>query len=407
MNQDTVPSDSPVDEPWRRARLAHGLRAFVPLMPLGTFLASMTIAISLWAVTPRGLMTKWLNVALLLTVALWAVGYLVSRFQDRPPTRLGCRSWLVAASLATGLFWGATGVALLPDSAPHQQAALTLTIAAATALWLPLFVIERITLLTTAAPSLLPMALKLLLPPTVAPMATMGSLSLVLLAALVAAAALIRRMFDADEAAHRALYHQATHDPLVDLVNRAEFDRRVARLECTSRGPYAIVFIDLDHFKHVNDTAGHGEGDRLLREVGAVLREEKRRADVAARVGGDEFAILMDLCSDDEAVRVARAVAARIEALTVRQRGRGSRVTASIGIACSVAGAGSVASVIDTADRACYAAKRSGRNRIKLARQVGSAGSPSPPSSAAAAENVTARAWTWSACCKPSTSSTI
>jgi diguanylate cyclase (GGDEF)-like protein len=371
-------------------------------MPLGTFLACISIAISLWPVTSRGLMTSWLNVALLLTVALGAVGYLVHRFQDRPPTRLGCRIWLVVASLATGLFWGVTGIALLPDSAPHQ-AALALTIAAATALWLPLFVIERITVLTTATPSLLPMALKLLLSPTATPMATMGSLSLVLLAALVAAAALIRRMFDADEAAHRALYHQATHDPLVDLVNRAEFDRRVARLEGASRGPYAIVFIDLDHFKHVNDTAGHLEGDRLLRDVGAVLREEKRKADVAARVGGDEFAILMDLCSDDEAVRVARAVAARIEGLAERQHGPGMPVTASIGIACSVAGAGSAASVIDTADRACYAAKRSGRNRIELARRVGVAGTPSP----AASENVTARTWTWNACCKPSTSSTI
>jgi diguanylate cyclase (GGDEF)-like protein len=400
MNRDTVPSDSLIEEPWRRARLAHGLRGFAPLMPLGTLFACMTIAISLWPVTPRVLMTSWLNFAVLLTVALWAAGYVVHRFQDRPPTRPACRRWLVGASLAAGLFWGATGVVLLPDSAPHQ-AALALIIAAATALWLPLFVIERITVLTTAVPSLLPMALKLLLPPTATPMATMGSLSLVLLAALVAAAALIRRMFDADEAVHRALYHRATHDPLVELVNCAEFDRHVAQLEATSRGPYAVVFIDLDHFKRVNDTAGHLEGDRLLREVGAVLREEKRKADVAARVGGDEFAILMDLCSDDEAVRVASAVAARIERLAERH-GPDSHVTASIGIACSVGGAGSVASVVDAADRACYAAKRSGRNRIELARRVGVAGTPSP----AAPENRPTRTSTWSACCKPSTSST-
>lgn len=372
---------------WHRARFSRGLRSFAPLMPLSTFAGCAAVASYVWPVVPGDRLASWFNAGLLLVVALAGVGYVVHRAhagRSAGPATARCRAWLVVASLAAGSFWGVTGVALLPPSSPLHQAALALTIAALTSLWLPLFVIERITVLTHAAPALLPMALDLLLPPTAMPLATMGSLLFIVLLALVAAAHILARMFEADDATHRALYHRATHDALVGLANHAEFERRVARVEASARGPFAVVFVDLDHFKRVNDTAGHGQGDRVLREIGRILRDEKRKLDVAARVGGDEFAILMELCNDYEALRVARAIASRIDALPPVPGGDGLRVTASIGVASGASGMSG--SVVDAADRACYAAKRAGRNRIELARRVERhGGASSPPRQAARA----------------------
>jgi diguanylate cyclase (GGDEF)-like protein len=205
----------------------------------------------------------------------------------------------------------------------------------------------------------------------------MGSLLLLQLIAFAFVAQVAKRMLDADCASQCALYQQATHDSLVGLVNHAEFRRCVSVLDSAPAGPYALVFIDLDHFKEVNDTAGHGAGDRLLAHVGTILREEKRKSDVAARVGGDEFAILMEYCNDREALRVARAVLRRINEFKLEHEGWLLHATASIGIACSggdtlsAASAFSARDVLEAADQACYTAKRSGRNRIELAPQVG------------------------------------
>jgi diguanylate cyclase (GGDEF)-like protein len=245
---------------------------------------------------------------------------------------------------------------------------LALSLAVVAVLWLPLFAIERVTLITLAAPVLLPMALMLLFSPSAAPLAPMGSLLLLLLAAFFVVAKIFGRLLDSDRATQRTLYHQATHDALVGLINQAAFQRCVTALESAPSGPYAVVFIDLDRFKDVNDTLGHAAGDRLLQQVGGILREEKRKADVAARVGGDEFAILMELCSDREAMRVAAAILRRIGELDLRHNGWRLFVSASIGVACRSAESGTILSVVEAADQACYSAKRAGRNRIELAR---------------------------------------
>jgi diguanylate cyclase len=175
------------------------------------------------------------------------------------------------------------------------------------------------------------------------------------------------RIFFADLAARRALYHEATHDSLVGLANRAEFHRRAQTLEIMRARSYAILCIDLDHFKEVNDSAGHAAGDALLRQIGAVLRETVRKEDLAARLGGDEFAILMEDCNVDDAMHVAAAILERINGFALSGGGKRRRVTASIGIACSADLCASPAKLLEAADQACYAAKRGGRNRIEIA----------------------------------------
>ena len=123
--------------------------------------------------------------------------------------------------------------------------------------------------------------------------------------------------------------------------------------------------IDLDHFKHVNDTIGHPAGDRLIKEVAAILRERVRESDVLARLGGDEFAVILPNTSVTEARLVAEAIVATIRDRSLVKDEQG--VTASVGIA--VFGDDprhSPESIVSEADTAMYAAKDGGRDSVRL-----------------------------------------
>ncbi|MGH6712401.1 MAG: putative bifunctional diguanylate cyclase/phosphodiesterase [Bradyrhizobium sp.] len=200
---------------------------------------------------------------------------------------------------------------------------------------------------------------------------------------IVTAAALIllvvwhtRRLVSQREAFEAALHDekkrlawQATHDPLTDLANRREFEARLAQeLERFRAGdlPHALVFLDLDQFKIVNDTCGHLAGDELLRQVSHILKGAMRSGDVLARLGGDEFGLLLPHCEPRLAERIAERLRADIENLNLVWEGRTFNVTASIGIA-SISEAGlSIEEALSSADIACYGAKEKGRNRLQM-----------------------------------------
>ena len=166
--------------------------------------------------------------------------------------------------------------------------------------------------------------------------------------------------------AEEALAHQAFHDALTGLANRALFTDRVEqalRRGARGHGQPALVFIDLDGFKGVNDTLGHPAGDALLREVAARLRSVVRVEDTVARLGGDEFAVLVEQsgCGPDEAVATAERVLTLLAA-PVPLDGQTVTVSGSVGIAVGDAGA-TGASLLGDADIAMYAAKLAGRGR--------------------------------------------
>ena len=106
------------------------------------------------------------------------------------------------------------------------------------------------------------------------------------------------------------LSHQATHDTLTGLVNRPEFERRLTHLlgSANPHVPHALLYLDLDQFKVVNDTCGHAAGDDLLRQISALLRTKLRARDTLARLGGDEFGVLLEHCSVIEAKRIANSL---------------------------------------------------------------------------------------------------
>jgi len=122
--------------------------------------------------------------------------------------------------------------------------------------------------------------------------------------------------------------------------------------------------LDLDRFKHLNDTAGHDAGDDALRQLADCFRQELRGVDSAARFGGDEFALILPKALSEGAMLVAERVRARIEQIVIPEFGN---LTASIGIASFPANAASRTELFRAADDALYAAKRAGRNQVCVA----------------------------------------
>ncbi len=164
------------------------------------------------------------------------------------------------------------------------------------------------------------------------------------------------------------LQHMADHDPLTGLLNRRSFERELNQhiTQVQRYGPEgAALVLDIDRFKHINDTLGHNVGDELIVKVAQTLRTRLRDSDVLARLGGDEFAILLPRGGDAEATRVAEAVLGAVRAQSVvTAAGRRRSITASIGIALfSDTERLSAEDVLVNADLAMYDAKEAGRDR--------------------------------------------
>jgi diguanylate cyclase (GGDEF)-like protein len=160
------------------------------------------------------------------------------------------------------------------------------------------------------------------------------------------------------------LRSQATRDGLTQLLNRAEFDRRAGvAVERMRRGglPGTLVIADLDHFKTVNDTWGHEVGDRVLCAFADACRSVVRASDLVARIGGEEFVLLLPGSSPQDAERVVRELRARLCAVPMPDPDL--QVTASYGVVSTTAHRG-LPAVVAAADAALYRAKRAGRDRL-------------------------------------------
>ena len=167
------------------------------------------------------------------------------------------------------------------------------------------------------------------------------------------------------------LSNLASHDPLTGLLNRREFEQRVrATVEHreAEEGQHAVLYLDLDQFKVVNDTSGHAAGDELLRQVGALLRPRLREGDVLARLGGDEFGVLLPHCPPSPALRIAEALRKAIVDFRFAWKNRSFTIGVSIGLVNLAEGPHTLASVLSAADAACYLAKDKGRNRVQVYR---------------------------------------
>jgi diguanylate cyclase (GGDEF)-like protein/PAS domain S-box-containing protein len=170
------------------------------------------------------------------------------------------------------------------------------------------------------------------------------------------------------------LLWQASHDSLTGLVNRREFERRLGELIETARTQqreHALLFMDLDNFKTVNDTCGHAAGDELLRQLTSVMLSRMRGSDTLARLGGDEFGALLESCPPEQALRIAHALRETVREFRFVWEDKTFSVGVSIGLVPITAETGTVSRVLSLADACCYEAKKKGRDRVQVYRPAG------------------------------------
>ena len=169
------------------------------------------------------------------------------------------------------------------------------------------------------------------------------------------------------------LLRQAKHDPLTNLYNRREFERQLSatikeRRDVNATPESAVFYIDLDHFKIVNDTCGHAAGDEMLTRVASVLTQNVRENDVVARLGGDEFAVVVRNCPQQKAIDLAESIRAQIDRISYTWGSESFGISASIGVCIVLMQDDNLDDIINSVDTACAAAKKSGRNCVHVIR---------------------------------------
>lgn len=197
-------------------------------------------------------------------------------------------------------------------------------------------------------------------------------------------AALQRQLIEKNE----QLEQMAATDPLTGLYNRRHFGHVIEQSFAESDrydNDLACIMIDMDGFKQLNDTCGHGVGDQVLQLAGRVIKANLRRMDVAARYGGDEFVVLLPQANCDEAAHAAERIATEFRAATAATLGRATGLSMSIGIASVKSSeSASAEQLMAAADEAMYRSKEAGRDRITATGPKSVASSAAAPNSPSA-----------------------
>ncbi len=170
----------------------------------------------------------------------------------------------------------------------------------------------------------------------------------------------------------RQLSYQACHDSLTGLINRYEFEKRLNKLITSSienNTTHALLYLDLDAFKVVNDTCGHVAGDELLKQLPLLLHRLVRNNDTIARLGGDEFGMLLNNCRPEKAQKIAEKILHAVQDFHFIWEEKKFRIGVSIGVVKIDKHSKNINNMMSMADAACYSAKDSGRNRIYVAKE--------------------------------------
>jgi diguanylate cyclase (GGDEF)-like protein/PAS domain S-box-containing protein len=163
--------------------------------------------------------------------------------------------------------------------------------------------------------------------------------------------------------------YRASHDTLTGLSNRSEFEQALKRFVDNNREPdqiNALMYIDLDQFKIVNDSCGHSAGDLVLQDVAKLMKNCVRSSDLIARIGGDEFAIILSKCDTEKSMKIAKKICKSVSDYRFHHDNKIFKIGASVGLVMINTNWESEARLMEAADSACYQAKRTGRGRVHL-----------------------------------------
>ena len=358
-------------EAWLQLKKLDILYSYANLSVLINLVGAVTVAAFLRTEVAQAPLTVWFLFGLTLAGARIASRHQYDTQRHLRGERIDISRWryvYLVITILTGLHWGLMSALIYPADSLTHQLFVTFIVAGVTAASVPVYSTGSLSFAGFVIPALLPLAARFFYH-FEEPYMAMSVMIVLFALALLVAAAQTGSIIRSNMALSHALHHQATHDSLVGLVNHGEFQRRlqtVAGISKAGNRPFALIFIDLDLFKRVNDAGGHSVGDRFLVEIGNILRQKVRKADTAARVGGDEFAVILEDCGADEAQRVSSDILRAISSFVLQYEGESFRVGASIGVAFSDSGGHSASQMLRAADQACYAAKEAGRNRIEV-----------------------------------------
>lgn len=288
--------------------------------------------------------------------------------------RFDVNAWLrlhrVLTSLSGGIY-GSLSVFFFSTEQPLYQMLVILLPAGMGAAAVGTHSVDRTTILCFLLLAIAPLAARCLLEGTLVHSVIAAMLCILILIMLKSSEQTQKIMVDNINMS-QSLRYRATHDGLVDLLNRDEFKKEFDSLISTTarssssakRSVTSMIFIDLDNFKTLNDTHGHQAGDSALIKIGEIIRSAIRKSDVAARFGGDEFMILIQSNSVDQANNVAEKIQTKINAFQESMSEIDTSFGASMGIGYSDNPQVRFEDLLSVADKACYQAKKSGKNKI-------------------------------------------
>ena len=339
----------------------------------GSYLAAVMLCWLCWERFDRDVMLVWL--AVLSVSSLLRVKMFMDWFRcpnsERTPDRWERRYW-VTLMLSAGV-WGIGALAVMPPDDRLSQALVMLFTVGMSVSAVSCYSAYRYMTLVSIGLVLLPCTVWLLFQPS--SMQVGVAIAVLVFATFVASAT--RKLSDAlekafrltrqMERAHSISARAAQTDELTGLMNRRAFFEHAHLLYAQCRHnqqPLCALMMDMDHFKHINDTYGHQAGDQVLRQIGGVISASFRKSDVYGRLGGEEFAVLLPNTSLEAAQAIAEQLVESISGLAVEPV---KGLSASLGVASTQAQDEDLHGLMNTADKALYRAKALGRNQVAVA----------------------------------------
>jgi diguanylate cyclase (GGDEF)-like protein len=343
----------------------------------GSFIAALILCWLCWGRVDHSIIFSWISIlggATLLRIAMF-LAYFCSHESERVPHRWERTYWITLIISAS--IWGGGALALMPKDDLLSQVLILLFTVGMSGSAVSCYSAYRSMTLSAMGLVLLPCTIWLLFQQSAMQVG-------MALAALLFSASVVRatrelsgalekafRLTHEMERAHSIASYAAQTDELTGLKNRRAFFEHAQQLYSyckRNQRPLCALMLDIDHFKHINDSHGHQVGDEVLRQIGAVIRASFRETDVYGRLGGEEFAVLLV----DTPIEAARSIAEKLgQSIAKLQLVLDSELiqgmTASVGVASIGAADNDLHNLLNSADKAMYRAKSLGRNQVVTA----------------------------------------